>query len=203
MLVLVTGGSKCGKSRIAEAMITKYQNKRYYIATMEPYGDEAENAIKRHQSMRAGKGFETIERYTDMGGIQLPFTGGQPASDAGTGVKECAVLLECMGNLCANEMFSPQGIHEGVAEKILSDMDKLYRQTEVLVIVTSQVGADGVVYPPETMEYMRILGDINASLAAKADMVIEAVFGIPVLQKGSELWQEIYNQESMADVMQG
>lgn len=182
MLVLVTGGSKCGKSRIAEEIIMQFPKKRYYIATMEPYGEEAQNAIKRHQSMRAGKGFETIERYTDVGSIRLPFTGRQPASDS-AGVKEGAVLLECMGNLCANEMFSPQGIHEGVAEKILSDVNKLYRQTAVLVIVTNQVGADGIIYPPETMEYMHELGIINAALAAKADMVVEAVFGIPIVLK--------------------
>lgn len=191
MLVLITGGSKCGKSRIAEAIIMQYGKKRYYIATMEPYGEEAENAIRRHRDMRAGKGFETIERYTDVGGIRLPYTGRLTQGDSIAGVQGTSALLECMGNLCANEMFSPQGIHEGVAEKILADIDRLYRQTELLVIVTNQVGADGMMYPPQTMDYIRVLGCINASLAARADMVIEAVFGLPVLQKGRELWQAV------------
>lgn len=195
MVILITGGSKCGKSRIAEEIITRYAGKRYYIATMEPFGEEAEAAVERHRHMRAGKGFETIERYTDVGDIRFPQVSNQAAAeDEHNDVPRCAALLECMGNLCANEMFSPQGVHEGVTEKILSDMDKLFRQTEVFVIVTNQVGADGVEYPPETMNYIQILGNVNAALAVKADVVIEAVCGIPVFQKGEQLWKGIINR---------
>lgn len=190
MFVLITGGSKSGKSRLAEAVITGYQMSRYYIATMEPDTDEAGPAIERHRRMRAGKGFETIERYTDIGGICLEKMREQGMLRSGEA--KCAALLECMGNLCANEMFSPQGIHAGTAKKVVADVEKLYRQTEVLVAVTNQVGADGMEYPSETMEYVRILGDINAALAKRADVVVEAVFGLPVVLKGTKVWEEIY-----------
>lgn len=193
MVILITGGSKCGKSRIAEEIITGYAGKRYYIATMEPFGEEAKTAIERHRSMRADKGFETIERYTDVGGIRFPKVSYQVSVDDSLKVPGCVALLECMGNLCANEMFSPQGIHEGVTEKILSDIDKLHCQTEVFVIVTNQVGADGMEYSPETMNYIKVLGNVNAALAAKADVVIEAVCGIPVIHKGKKLWKGIIN----------
>ena len=45
--------------------------------------------------MRAGKGFETIERYTELDELLIP--------------KDCVVLLECMSNLVANEMFREDG----------------------------------------------------------------------------------------------
>lgn len=168
MFILITGGCKNGKSAIAEKIICSESAKRFYIATMQPFGEEAEKAIERHRKMRAGKGFTTIEKYTDTGEISLP--------------RNSSVLLECMGNLCANEMFSA-GCADPVG-KILNDIKKLTAQSETFIAVTSQVGSDGIIYPHETMEYMKSLGRLNSGLADIADVVIEAVFGIPVLLKG-------------------
>lgn len=168
MFVLITGGSKNGKSSIAEKILSAYAVPRYYIATMEPYGEEAEAAIKRHREMRSGKGFVTVEKYTDVGEIVLP---------QGSGA-----LLECVGNLCANEMFSAGQEHP--ADKILRDIEKLSETTEIFAAVTSQVGSDGVSYPKETMNYIGEMGRINSGLGEMADVVIEAVFGLPVVLKG-------------------
>lgn len=168
MLVLITGGSKNGKSHIAEAIISEYSLPKYYIATMEPFCDEAHTAIERHRKIRSGKGFETIEKYTDIGEIRL--------------AEKSAVLLECACNLCANEMFSA-GV-KSPTEKIMCGIETLLKSAEVLVIVTNQVGDDGIEYPHETMEYIKNMGLLNAALAKKADCVIEAVYGIPIMQKG-------------------
>ncbi len=169
MTTFVTGGSKCGKSSFAERILTDFQGRKVYIATMQPFGDDAFEAIERHRKMRAGKGFETIEKYTDIHEISL---------DA-----DCAVLLECMGNLCANEMFSSEKINSP-AEKIISGIKHLSDSVSHLVIVTNQVGGDGISYAEGTAEYIRVLGEINQSIAAYADNVIECVYGIPVLLKG-------------------
>lgn len=175
MLVVITGGSKCGKSRMAENIIMQYQSRRYYIATMEPWGEEAQAAIVRHQHMRAGKGFETIERYRALDGLTLE--------------QGSAVLLECMGNLCANEMFSGEfaasDTGEKISEKIQRDIETLAAEAEIFVVVTNQVSGDGIRYPKETMDYMQVLGQVNAGLCSRADVVIEAVYGIPVFLKGS------------------
>lgn len=168
MFVLITGGSKNGKSSIGEKILTAYAVPKYYIATMEPYGEEAEAAIKRHRELRRGKGFVTVERYTDVGEIILP--------------KGSGALLECVGNLCANEMFSAGQEHP--AEKILHDIKKLSESTEIFAAVTSQTGSDGIVYPAQTMNYIGEIGRINSGLAEMADVVIEAVFGLPVVLKG-------------------
>lgn len=168
MTILVTGGSKSGKSRIAEKIVTASALPRYYIATMMPFGEEAGAAIARHRAMRAGKGFVTVERYTDIGATELPQRG--------------AVLLECMGNLCANEMFS--ACEPNPVGKILDGMTALAEKCSLLVIVTNQVGEDGILYAPETMQYIRHLGEINQAIAAQADCVIETVVGIPLALKG-------------------
>lgn len=170
MLILITGGSKNGKSRIAEDIVSKTCLPKYYIATMEPYCDEARTAIERHRKMRAGKGFETVEKYTDIGEIILP--------------KRCAVLLECVCNLCANEMFSRN--EKEPANKIITGIEALLKKAETLAVVTNQVGDDGVKYSRETMDYIKNMGEINRGLAEISDAVIEAVYGLPVILKGGE-----------------
>lgn len=169
MTTLITGGSKCGKSSLAEKLLDRFKDEKYYIAAMKPFGEEALAAIERHRKLRAGKGFVTIERYTGLQGLYIP---------AGS-----KVLLECMANLCANEMFGENGIDDPT-ERIILGIDHLRSLCEELVIVTNNVGSDGVDYGAETNGYIRVLGEINARIAETADCVVECVYGIPVILKG-------------------
>lgn len=169
MMTLITGGSKCGKSSYAEKIFRHIHSRKLYIATMIPYGNEAHIAIERHRNMRRGKGFETIEKYTDIHEILL--------------TDNSAVLLECMGNLCANEMFCGDKVVDPT-EKIIRSVRHLSSIAKEMVIVTNQVGDDGIDYAEETTEYIRILGEINRRIAGFSDNVIECVYGIPVVLKG-------------------
>lgn len=170
MIVLVTGGSKCGRSRYAESLFERFEQKKYYIATMRPYGGDSLEAIARHRELRAGKGFETIEKYTDLEQIS-PENG-------------CGILLECMSNLIANEMFTQDGVNDPT-EKIMRGIEALAERAGLLVIVSSDVGGDGIKYDGSTMEYIRVMGKINALIAAKADSVTECIYGLPFALKGS------------------
>ena len=169
MMILVTGGSKCGKSRYAESLFHDFAGQKYYLATMKPYGADAFEAIERHRRMRADKGFLTVEQYTDIALAEIP--------------DGSAVLLECMGNLLANEMFRDGEIIP-CADKISADLERLNRRTALLVIVSNQVGSDGICYEAGTAAYIAALGAVNQKIAANADKVIECVYGIPVTVKG-------------------
>lgn len=169
MTTLITGGSKCGRSHFAESLLDGYKGEKLYIATMQPYGDEAAAAIERHRAQRSGKGFRTVEKYTDIHETLLP-----PNS---------AVLLECMGNLLANEMFCGE-VYCDPTEKILEGIRSMSRRTDRLVIVTDQVGSDGIDYAEGTAAYIEYLGKLNGAVAALADNVVECVYGIPVILKG-------------------
>lgn len=169
MLTLITGGSKCGKSGLAERLLRDFSGEKYYIATMQPFGEEALAAIARHREQRAQQCFNTIEKYTDLTELTLP--------------EDCGILLECMGNLCANEMFG--ACIQNPADRILAGVRKLQQSASAFVIVTNEVGSDGIIYTPETMRYIAAMGEINCRIAALADNVIECVYGIPVVQKGA------------------
>ena len=150
-------------------MLAFGEAQRVYIATMHPFDEESHKRIERHRKMRAGKGFETIECYTGLKDVKLP--------------SGCVVLLECMSNLVANEMFEEQGAHEQTVKDIMSGIDELVRQAAHVVIVTNEIFSDAVVFDKEMASYLEYLGKINQAVALRADEVVEVVYGIPVYQK--------------------
>ncbi|HIR27821.1 MAG TPA: bifunctional adenosylcobinamide kinase/adenosylcobinamide-phosphate guanylyltransferase [Candidatus Choladousia intestinigallinarum] len=172
MMHLVTGGSGSGKSAYAEEQILKSpEKKRIYIATMLPFGEEGRQRVERHRRMRKDKGFETVECYTGLSDLRLQ--------------EDCAVLLECVSNLTANEMYQEEGAGEDTFQAVTQGIRSLNRQAGTLVVVTNEVFSDGICYDHSTMKYMETLGKINQYLAGEADQVTEVVYGIPLsLKKG-------------------
>ena len=69
MLIIITGVSGSGKSEYAEQICCRLagDNKKYYVATMQPFGEEGRIRIEKHKRQREGKGFETIEQYQNIG----------------------------------------------------------------------------------------------------------------------------------------
>lgn len=94
------------------------------------------------------------------------------------------VLVECMSNLCANELFQEDGAGSQAVEAIMRGVRLLCERQKAVVLVTNEVFSDGIHYEEETMQYIRILGELNQQLAEYADVVVECVYGIPVILKG-------------------
>ena len=171
-MTVIIGGSGSGKSSFAEQYFIEHvkTNHRYYIATMQIYGEEGKQKVERHQMMRQGKGFQTIEQPRNL-------------EDATKSMEDkCGVLLECMSNLVANEMFTEQGVvkEEETVKYVLQGIEEIAQKTSEIVIVTNNVFEDGRLY--------RALGEINIQLAKKADRVIEVVAGI------ANVWKECVQQ---------
>ena len=179
MLILITGGSGCGKSSYAEDLCSRLAKgvPMYYIAAMRPFGEGSAEKIGRHRRMRAAKGFMTIERYTDLAGLVLF----RSKTDDGKPV----ALLECIANLTAHEMFDDEGNVRDPFGAVTEGIRTLAEQCSHLVVVTNDVGSDGGGYGDLTEEYVRVVGKINASVAAEADAVCEMVFGCPTVLKGA------------------
>ncbi len=172
MRLLVYGGSGSGKSSFAEDYIASLPDagKLVYIATMNPAGADARERIARHRQSRQDKGFLTIEHYVDLARVELP--------------PKCSVLLECLGNLLANEIFSVDGSHENAEKVIMEGVAALARHARTVVLVSNDLVRDGCAYSGETERYIRTLAILNQRLARDFDMVVETVCGIPLLLKG-------------------
>lgn len=174
MLALVTGGSGSGKSAFAESLCVQLHQKNYpmvYIATMYPFDDEAYHKIERHRKMRKDKNFDTIECFTHLEAVES--------------VQPTTALLECMSNLTANEMYQDSGAKEMTVESVLQGVEHLKTQMNHIVIVSNEIFSDGIDYDSETIRYQEYLGAINAGIAKQADLVVEIVYGIPIVHKGT------------------
>ena len=69
-------------------------------------------------------------------------------------------------------------------DAVIGGIDMLLSQCERLVIVTDEIGSDGVNYDPATTAYIAALGALNRALSARADAAVEVVAGIPIPLKG-------------------
>ena len=175
MFSLITGGSGSGKSEYAENLARETGGTRLiYLATMRVWDEEGRKRVERHRRMRAGKGFETVERYTDLAGFADSPKQRNPLSGTDT------ILLECMSNLAANEFYEKE---DGAADRILAGVNCLRQRCGNLIIVTNEIFSDGVVYDSETERYLKLLAALNLCLAQQADRVTEVVYGIPLFLK--------------------
>lgn len=184
MIHLITGGSGSGKSEYAEDMLCRYrkneEERLVYIATMYPYGEETKKKIGRHRQMRAGRGFVTMECYTDLKRAAGMLGIYEPVS----------VLIECISNLVSNELYpfvpeeggtsSVKHTANGTADKILKGIEAVLEAAVNVVIVTNEVNSEGLGYSPEMIRYKQVMGEVNRRLAVMADRVTEVVYGIAV-----------------------
>ena len=194
MITLVLGGSASGKSEYAERLLLQARcdeskgAKKYYVATMDASDEESKKRIARHRLMREGKGFITVEQPRFI-------------EEAGAVIEDgSAILIECLSNLLANEMFSaepdtygknsPEGKsssntgipakEETVVSRIEKGLHILASRNAECIIVSNSVFEDGMGYDTYTTSYIRALGTLNTHIAEFADNVWEVVAGIPV-----------------------
>lgn len=173
MITLVIGGAASGKSEFAESLVLNAGAlPRYYIATMQPFDGECKTRIQRHRAMRKEKKFTTIECFVDLKQVLLPLKG--------------VVLLECMSNLVANELYSPQGAGTDAADAIKKGIEQLHRQCEHLIVVSNEVFTGGCSYEGDTLHYLKVLAQVNRMVAQQANNVYEVVYGMPICHKGEE-----------------
>ena len=171
MFLVITGGSGSGKSAYAEQCVLDFgPAERIYIATMYPFDEECDRRIRRHREMRRQKQFSTLECYTGLKTADIP--------------EDSVVLLECMSNLTANEMYQEGGAGGQTVEEILAGICYLLKRVRHLVVVTNEIFSDGIDYVSETMRYQSYLGQINSEMGRMADRVTEVVYGIPITVKG-------------------
>ena len=163
MTVLIIGYPESGKSELAESMVMEMASpgERVYLAAMIPCGDEGAARVERHRKMREGKGFETIE---------APFDAASAVEKKG----DCAyrtVLLECLSNLAANELFERHESADAASDKIFSDIVKLKELVRGLVIVSNHFEIKEE-FDEETVMYAKMLDDLNDRISGIADQVI-------------------------------
>ena len=167
MLTVIIGGSGSGKSAFAEALVRKLKGERIYLATMAAGDPESLRRIARHRKQREHLGFATVEQPLRLSDAVIP---------AGANV-----LLEDLSNLLANEMFAPAG---GGVDAVRRGLEHLTAWCGNLTVVTNEVFSGGAEYEGDTLSYIKELAALNRETAARADLAVELVCGLPNVLKG-------------------
>ena len=165
-VILVTGGARSGKSRLAEAHTLSLGRPAIYIATAEARDPEMAARIAGHRARR-GPEWQTISAP-----LALP-----DALDASDGRPR---LVDCLTLWLSNLML---GGHD-VAAASGGLLASLSRQTAPVVLVTNEVGAGIVPENALARAFRDAAGPLNQQVAAAADEVLLVACGLPLTLKG-------------------
>ena len=172
-MIFIYGAASCGKSEYAENLTLSYNKKSIYLATMQVYDDIDKLKVQKHRRLRLGKGFRTVECPKDIQTLSVD--------------KDEVILLECLSNLLANEIFDSRNDGESSdyemkikADKIYNDIISLSRKCFELIIVGNDVFSEAKALSLSVVSYLRALLYLQNKLISHADKSIEMVCGIPV-----------------------
>ena len=182
-MILITGGARSGKSRLAEQFAAQQGDRVLYIATSIITDDEMAERIVIHQQTRPAQ-WLTHEGYRELGSVIRQRSA------------ECdAIMLECITTMITNLMFDKTGDIPAEAMDFAAIEQRIMAEIEDLIaaclaspctvyIVTNEVGF-GIV--PDNLlarRFRDIAGRVNQRLAAKAKEMYLVVSGIELKMKG-------------------
>lgn len=174
---LILGGSRSGKSSLAENMMACHSRVRY-IATGYPAGQDTEWAerVAAHQLRRSSK--FTTEETIDLVGVLRS--------------SQNPILIDCLGIWMTRILDSlsawdtPRSVWDAELELQVSEFLNAWTLATVPVCAVSNEVGMGVV--PDTASgrlFRDELGKLNMRVAAISDNVIFVIVGIPQILKGS------------------
>lgn len=164
---LVLGGAASGKSLFAEGLVQQSGRPMIYLATAQAFDDEMRAKLAHHKSQR-GPGWRTIEEPMDVGRT-LAALGG-----------DTAVLLDCVTMWLSNQLLAEADLEEAEA----SLMAGLALCAAPVVMVSNEVGLSVVPDNALARRFRDAQGRLNQKLAARADLVVNVVAGLPQVLKG-------------------
>ncbi|MGL4730259.1 MAG: bifunctional adenosylcobinamide kinase/adenosylcobinamide-phosphate guanylyltransferase [Clostridium sp.] len=179
-VVLVTGGSRSGKSSFAEEML-KDKEDVLYIATAIVTDDEMKNRIDKHIERRSSK-WRTYEGFKDLHSVI-------------ENSKEENILLDCVTIMVTNLMFDRKLDFDNMsleeAEKIESlikdEFEKMIKKSKetnkTLIMVTNELGSGLIPEYKLSRIYRDIAGAVNQFIAKYCDEVYFVTCGLPLKLK--------------------
>ncbi len=169
-LTLVLGGTRSGKSEIAERLAAESGRGVLYLATCRPGDEDLEIRVRIHRARRPPE-WGTVETPTD------------PVAESILGERPDDLrLLECLSLLVFNWM--EEGASDGeIAGRCARLLAHARAEGAPWIIVSNDVS--GALLPPDpyTRRYQDLLGRMNQQAAAAADRVLLAVAGLSVVVK--------------------
>jgi adenosylcobinamide kinase/adenosylcobinamide-phosphate guanylyltransferase len=178
-IILVTGGTRSGKSGYAQERGEQLGGRRCFIATCVPADAEMQERVSKHRRMRDSKDWETIEEP-----LQL-VTSLAENNNYQVYLVDCLtlwvqnIMLDCLKNGVPCQ-------ESHVEQEALRLIDQAKSAPGTVILVSGEVGC-GIVPENEVARKFRdLVGSCNQKIAALADEVILVSCGLPLFLKEKE-----------------
>jgi len=175
--ILLTGGARSGKSRLAQELALKSGGRVLFVATAEAGDDEMQRRIEAHRKNRPSD-WTTIEVTTHIGRHVTKNIG-----SARTVIIDCITLLVSNVFEQFDENTDPTKVEKAVTVEIKELCDCISRTDADFIIVTNEVGLGIIPGDRVSRLYRDLLGKANQMLAEHVDEVYWMVSGIPLTIK--------------------
>ena len=181
-VIMVTGGSRSGKSVLAEKKAREYGKRSVlYIATAIPVDEDMKERIRVHQARRDPE-WGTYEGYRDLGEVV-------------SSTEKDTILLDCVTVLITNILMEDEKDFDKLTSREVEDLEaqvimelsniiKGARDgNKTLILVTNEVGMSVVPSYRLGRIFSDITGKANQFIASLSDEVYVSISGIPLRLK--------------------
>lgn len=176
-IILVTGGTRSGKSEFAEDLALRMGGPVTYLATLAPGDEEMQRRVALHRERRPAR-WTTIEEA-----LEIPSRLDEAGSKPGVLLIDC--LTGWLSNLLLSQTLPQPGATEAQKEEYIDQMVEALvaaagRSSASVIIVTDEVGM-GLVPPyPLGRLFRDMAGKAGRRMASAADEVYLVVAGLAV-----------------------
>ena len=167
-VILITGGSRSGKSSYAEQLALSLSDAPVYLATARIWDDEFRERVRRHKERR-GPQWTNLEEEKYLSLHDL----------AGR-----VVVIDCMTLWATNFFFDLDSDVDAALAALKAEFDRFTNQDATFLFVTNEIGMGGTSDNAIQRKFTDLQGWMNQYAAARADEVVLMVSGIPVKIKG-------------------
>ena len=161
-IILIGGGARSGKTRLALSRARSTGDRLAYIATAQIVDDEMRERVTAHRNER-GAEFTTIEEPFDLAGVVCREAAWYQA-----------IVVDCLTLWLSNLMLA--GSYD-VAAETRRLIHAAAPPATPIIVVTNEVGSGIVPENPLARSFRDAAGVLNQRCAEAADEVYFAVFG--------------------------
>jgi adenosylcobinamide kinase / adenosylcobinamide-phosphate guanylyltransferase len=176
-VILITGGSRSGKSAFAQTVAESLPGPRVFIATCPVLDEEMRTRIRKHREARAGRGWETVEEQADL------------AAALASASHARVILVDCLTLWINNLLYrAEQSGHlvteDDVTQHCRAVLAACANRPGTVIFVTNEVGSGIVPENALARRFRDLAGRCNQQFGVAADVVALVTCGVPLLLKG-------------------
>lgn len=168
--LLILGGARSGKSRLAQDIAARRWRRPVYLATAEILDDEMAARVRIHRRTR-GRRWHCIEEPLEIARI---IRRGVPGTDG--------ILVDCLTIWLSNVLLK-EG--RGAFAQRRDELVMALRQArQDVILVANEVGMSVVPEYELGRTFRDLAGWLNQAVAKEADTVVFVTAGLPLVLKG-------------------